>query len=132
MKTNSVVAVSLTLLLTAAFGLAQVSADRVTAKVPHEFTAAGKLLPAGQYSFTYDADKRFVTIRGAGNEPGVIVPVVTLLAGAMHTTANDAHVVFDKVGNNYYLSEIWIPGIDGIALLTTKEKHEHEIVNVPR
>ena len=59
------------------------------------------------------------------------MPVLTRLAAGIHTTKQDAHVVFDKVGDKYTLSEIWIPGIDGFVLNMIKETHEHKILNVP-
>ena len=132
MKTNIVVFVGLTMLLAATFGLAQGDPNKVRANIPHEFTAAGKVLPAGQYDFSYNALQRTVTIKDTDKGPAVIMPIVTLLAGAMHTTPPDSHIVFDKVGSYHYLSEIWIPGLDGILLVTTKDKHEHEMLNVPR
>jgi hypothetical protein len=130
MKTN-ITKIGLVILLVATFGLAQLE-HKISAKIPYEFTAAGKLLPAGQYDFIYDAGSRQVTIRGTEKGSGVMMPIITLLAGAIHTTPNDSHVVFDKIGSKYMLSEIWIPRIDGISLLSTKEMHEHAIVNVPR
>jgi hypothetical protein len=128
MKTNIVV-VGLTILLAATFGLAQ--SHVVKAQIPFEFTAAGKVFPAGQYDFTYNVLQKFVIVRGIEKGSESNARLVTLLAEQMHTTPNDAHVVFDKIGDKRYLSEVWIPGMQGLSLLSTKEKHEHEIVNVP-
>jgi hypothetical protein len=50
----------------------------------------------------------------------------------MHTTPEDAHIVFDVVGDKHMLSEIWIPGEDGYLLLATKGKHGHKVINIPR
>ena len=130
MKTNVAVAVSATILLAVTFASAQ--SDLIRARIPFEFTAAGKVLPAGEYDFVYNPQSKLVQVRGAAKEPSVLVNVVTTLAGAMHTTPADSHLVFDKVGNNHFLSEIWMPGIDGIQLASTKQTHEHAIVNVPR
>jgi len=55
----------------------------------------------------------------------------TRLAGGLYTTPKDAHVVFDKIGNAYVLSELWLPGEDGLLLHVTKEKHEHKVINSP-
>jgi hypothetical protein len=60
------------------------------------------------------------------------VPILTLLGAAIHTSKQDAHIVFDKVGEVYTLSEIWIPGEDGLLLVATKGKHEHKTIDVPR
>jgi hypothetical protein len=130
MKTNIFVATGLTILLAATLGLAQ--SRKISAKIPFEFTAAGKVLPAGQYDFTYNGNMRIVVVQGIDKGSSVTVPIITWLAGAMHTTPNDAHIVFDKVANNHYLSELWFTDMDGLDLITTKEIHQHEIVNVPR
>ena len=130
MKTRTIVAFSLTVLLAVTFGLAQ--SRNVRAKIPFEFTVAGKVFPAGEYTFTYDARLRRVAVSDSDKRSVDYVSIVTFLAAAMHTTPDDSHVVFDKIGNKHYLSELWIPGMDGLDLLSTKEKHEHEIVNVPR
>ena len=129
MKMNTA-AVGFAILLAATLGLAQ--SHRVQAKIPYEFTAAGEVLPAGEYSFNYDGGQRVMTVKNTEKGSAVMMPIVTLLSGAIHTTPDDSHIVFDKVGNKHYLSEIWIPGMDGISLRSTKEKHEHEMVTVPR
>jgi hypothetical protein len=130
MKKNIVAAISLTVLLAATSGFSQ--SHKIRTKIAVEFSAAGTTFPAGQYDFVYDAGHRVVTVRGTDNALVAQVPIITWLAGAMHTTPKDSHVVFDKIGDKYFLSELWIAGMDGIDLLSTKEKHEHEIVNVPR
>ena len=128
-KTNTAMAICLAILLVASFGMAQ--SHSVRGKIPFEFNAGGKVLSAGEYDFVYDASKTYLSVRGGDKKQSIFVPIVTLLAAATHTTPRDAHVVFDKIGNNYFLSEIWISGIDGIDLLSTKEKHSHEVVNIP-
>jgi hypothetical protein len=100
-----------------------------SAKIPFAFAAAGKTLPAGQYNFIPDNNDQAIKVEGPKGA-GVIVVVFTRLAGGMHTTPQDAHIVFDKVGEKYFLSEIWIPGVDGFLLYSTKEKHEHRILDV--
>lgn len=99
------------------------------AKIDFPFTAGGKVLPAGQYEFVRDATAPVFNVQGEGKN-FVVAQVITRLAGAMHTTPEDAHLVFDKVGDTYFLSEIWVPGEDGYMILATKGQHEHKVVNV--
>jgi len=40
--------------------------------------------------------------------------------------------VFDKVGNEHFLSEVWFRDQDGLLLVGTKEEHEHEVVKDPK
>jgi len=126
MKIRILVLAGTLALLTAA----AVRAQSLSAEVPFGFTAATAQLPAGHYKFTPMPDGRSIRIDGSANNQA-IVTVITRLAAAIHTTTNDAHVVFDKVDNQYFLSEIWVPGQDGYDTYTTKVKHEHHVINVP-
>ncbi len=112
-----------------AFGFAQAPALR--ANIPFQFTVEGKSLPAGQYEFIPSGNAE--TIRVVDQEKGLssAALVVTRLGAGIHTTPKDAHIVFDKVGDTYFLSELWIPGIDGFLLHSTRGKHEHKTVDVP-
>ena len=102
----------------------------VTAKIPFSFSVAGNVLPAGQYDFRPNTASNVVEVVASG-KPALLQGVVTRLAGAIHTTPKDAHIVFDKVGSNYTLSELWVPGNDGFLLSTTKAAHEHSVIDVP-
>jgi hypothetical protein len=104
----------------------------IKSKIDFPFTVAGKVLPAGQYEFVRDNTALSILsfrVQGEG-KMGALAPVLTRIAGAMHTTPQDAHVVFDVVGNAHLLSEIWIPGEDGYLLLATKGPHTHHVINV--
>ncbi len=120
---------SLFVLVIVAFASVQLGAVVIKAKIPFAFTVEGKVLPAGQYEFIPDNPE---TIRVQGSGAGAIAMVMTRLAGALHTTPQDAHIVFDKVGDKYTLSEIWPLTGDGYLLYITKGKHEHHVVNVPK
>ena len=104
----------------------------VKAKIPFAFSAGEKALPAGQYSFTPDSSLAAMQVASADGKSSANVLILTRLAAGIHTTPADAHVVFDKIGNSYFLSEIWLPNEDGFMLRLTKEKHEHQIISVPR
>ena len=129
MKTKVLVAVCLATWLAAvsAFGQAP-----LRAKIPFQFTAGSKVLPAGEYEFRYDAASKAMAVKGGANGPSATLLVRTRLAAAMHTTPADSHIVFDKVGDKHFLSEVWIPGVDGFLLHPMKGPHEHQVVDVPR
>ena len=129
MKTKIMLTMSLIALLAVTSGYGQQSS--VKAKIDFPFTVEGKVLPAGDYEFVRDTSALVFRVTSEGKDRA-LVPVVTRLAGETHTTMQDAHVVFDKVGDTCSLSEIWIPGEDGYMLLITKGKHEHKVVNVQR
>jgi hypothetical protein len=104
----------------------------VKGNIPFEFHAGSKVLPAGQYEFTSDDSRRTVTLHGAPAGSSAVVLVLTRLAAGIHTTPADSHIVFDKVGETYTLSEIWVAGMDGFLMNIVKTKHEHKIIDVPR
>jgi len=131
MKTNILVSISLIVLLAATFGWAQPWSLR--ANIPFQFSVERMSLPAGQYDFiptgTNDENIRIVSEKKGG--PSGMALVQTRLGKGINTTPQ-AHLVFDKVGDTYFLSEVWFPGIDGYLLHSTKEKHEHRTVDAPR
>jgi len=128
MRIKSLALISLCFVLTSlAYGQTTLKAN-----IPFAFSAAGKVLPAGQYDVVTAPGAAPIRVRSADGKDAVIVTIVTRLAGSMHTTPKDAHLIFDKVGENYFLSEVWIPGVDGYLLNSTAQQHEHRVINIPR
>jgi hypothetical protein len=125
MKTKLLI-VSMFLISAAAALYAQ---PTLRANIPFAFDVGGKQLPAGEYQFIPATAGD--TVRVASDQESAMALILTRMAAGIHTTPNDAHVVFDKIGNQYFLSEIWIPGEDGYDLHNTTQKHEHRIINVP-
>ncbi len=109
---------------------AQIPMGPVKANIPFQFIAAGKTLPAGDYTFFSDDES--IRVVGPGRGDDVLVGILTRVSGAMHTTPSDCHIVFDNVAGLYTLSEIWITGTDAYIVNATKAKHEHRTVSVPR
>ncbi|WP_031497801.1 hypothetical protein [Bryobacter aggregatus] len=109
------------------------SADEIEkANIPFQFTAGEKVYPAGMYEFRVDLASRVVKVTQDPKGAAGFVPFITTMAATTHSTATDNHIVFDKVGNNYTLSEIWQPGEDGILVHATRGAHEHHVIHVPK
>ena len=125
MKTKILVTVSFLTLLAVVSAYGQ---STITANIAFQFTAGGKVLPSGQYQFIRDANDRTFRIAGPKGASAV-VQTMTRLGSGIHTSPQDSHIVFDKVGESYTLSEIWIPGRDGYMLNMMKETHEHKTVD---
>ena len=103
----------------------QPSAIRMQVSFP--FTVEGRALPAGTYDIVKDEVAGvFKVSNEAKNEAAA--SILTRLSAGAHMAPSEAQVVFDKLGETYLLSEIWIPGQDGYALAITKAKHEHVVV----
>jgi len=132
MKTKITLAAALIVLLATVIGFPQ-AVQTVRANVPFPFVVTGKTLPAGEYDFTRNSMDNVIRVTPVNTKQGPAVEalVLTRTAGAIHTTPKDSHIVFDKIGNTCYLSEFWVPGIDGFVLYVTNMKHEHRSVNVP-
>jgi hypothetical protein len=129
MRVRNLVMLILSILLLAVFASAQ-APSIVKAKIPFAFSVEGKVLSAGEYEFTEDPKDRVISVRGSGGV--ALAPIITRLAAGIHTTPQDSHIVFDKVGDSHILSEIWVPGEDGFMLHITKEKHAHRIIDTPK
>jgi cytochrome c5 len=96
------------------------------ANVPFGFDAHGTSLPAGTYQFKVRLDERFLVISGA-KSGDVKLPIITLLGGG-GSFLGDAGLVFDTFEGHHVLSEIWIPGQDGVLVSSTPKQHTHEMV----
>jgi hypothetical protein len=110
---------------------AQATAESLKVKIDFQFTAGGKVLPPGEYEFTAVNNDQDIRIQGEGKNSAT-VNVITRLAAEIHSTPQDAHLVFDVVGGTDTLAEIWIPGQDGYVLQVTKAKHTHKVLNIQR
>ena len=121
----------ISMLLVAVFAFGQVRTIS-RAKIPFAFSVESTVLPAGEYEFSENGNTDIIVRSTARGGASAMNPIITRLAAGIHTTPQDAHIVFDKVGDSYTLSEIWVPGEDGFMLHATKGKHEHRIMDVPK
>jgi len=93
--------------------------------IPFQFTANNKVMAPGKYEITV-TDPTTITLTPVKG-PAVFVPTITRLA--QHAKPiTEAEVVFDKVGDQYRLSELWVPSEDGFLIADTKQAHQHHIV----
>lgn len=96
----------------------------IQVNVPFQFTIENKTIPPGEYRISQDDE--VIKIEAVGRSSvALIAPILTRLAKQPNHVAS---AVFDKSGDEYVLSELWIPGLDGYVLRTTTAKHQHEIV----
>ena len=107
------------------------SGASITVNVPFPFQVESKTLLAGDYHFDIDRMSRIVNIHGPGGA-NAVAAFITTLATVPHTSSTDTHIVFDKVGDTYTLSELWEPSADGVLVHATKGPHEHHILHVKK
>jgi hypothetical protein len=79
----------------------------VKANIPFDFTAGSRSLPAGEYTITAMGDAgTLLLIAGSGSSKAFVIPhgVETLAA------PTSSKLVFNRYGNRYFLSQIWVQG----------------------
>ncbi len=115
------------LALVGTIGTGAVCAQETTiVNVPFSFTVANKVMPAGSYEITIQNE----TVVKVAPQKGqvVMVPTITRLA-LREEPITTATFIFDRVGEQYYLSELWVPGYgDGYLVSDTKQPHTHQMV----
>ena len=109
---------------------------QTTFKIPFEFQAGGRKLPAGEYVVLKTAEGQ-LALRQAATGKEVPVPFTERLVQPTPALA-EAQIVFDEVGDFapsyteyltvYILSEVWFPREDGFRTHTTKGAHKTRVV----
>jgi mono/diheme cytochrome c family protein len=130
MKTRGVMARSLmAFLLVVFFAASAALAQTVQAmrfEIPHEFTVGSKVMPAGKYTFSVDNFGLAVKSATSGT---VHTNIITRLSGPAEFL-RDGSLIFDKTEGGRVLSEIWLPGGDGLLLHRTPANHHREVLMV--
>jgi cytochrome c5 len=101
-------------------------AHSLKADVPYSFNVGSKVLPAGTYTFSMPTDNpAWIEVQPATGS-ALRARIVTRLGGP--TQFQDGSLVFDKTDSTRVLSEVWIPGADGILVHAMPKGHTHDIL----
>jgi cytochrome c5 len=119
---KNLITLSLFCLLAAASAHGQAG---LNATVPFDFEAGGKSLPAGQYQFKMPAHEQLLEISN-GSTMVARLHIITQLGRT--SFSQDAGLVFDNLEGHHILSEVWMPGQDGLLVHATPKQHTHEMV----
>ena len=104
------------------------SEERVIASIPFEFTAGNRILPAGDY-----------TISRPENTPGMMLirsedRHAAVFFGVENTYSlqipRQTELVFNEVGDRYFLSQIWVAG-ENLGRELPKPRAERELERTP-
>jgi hypothetical protein len=123
MKTR--IATVLLLLVSAAMFAAAQSSSSIVVDVPFAFHVGGKVLPAGTYRILPGSNLSQITVATADGKNEALVPVMTRLS---QRSEKESIVVFDVSGENHYMTEIYISGLDGFQIQGAPGKHSHASV----
>lgn len=87
------------------------ASSSVVFQIPFDFVVAGKTLPAGEYIVVRStlASDEILSIRSLDKSGGAYVLTSTLRANEI---LNDSKLVFNRYGDQYFLSEFWVSGQD--------------------
>ncbi|HZD30639.1 MAG TPA: hypothetical protein VE779_03165 [Candidatus Angelobacter sp.] len=86
----------------------------MSANVPFDFTVNGKALPAGAYEVREVGDRATLIETKDGHSK-----VLGIYQNAEPSKAGQTKLVFHKVGNNYFLAEIWTSARSQGSILPT-------------
>jgi hypothetical protein len=106
----------------AATAYAQLPGTALRATIPFDFSVRGKVLPAGEYEIrriTDDPDGLIISSLNDNHERAIFesIPVKA------RTIAGRAEVVFNRYGDSYFLSEIFVGGEQtGRELLPSRQE----------
>ncbi len=125
MKRGVLLVVAALVLLGTVGGGAVYAQDVSIVNIPFQFTVNHKVMMPGRYDVTV-TDATVISLTPEKGQ-AVFVPTITRLAQHDKPMA-DAEFVFDIVGGQHYLSEVWLPTEDGYLVTDTKQPHQHHIV----
>jgi len=112
------IALCAALLVAAGVALSQTRVGDMVVDVPFAFAVAGHQLPAGHYIVAADTD--LIRIFNSHTR-GIYVPT----HAAVRTTSDGSKLVFDRYGDAYFLSGVWITGnTTGKELFRSRAEHE--------
>ena len=97
----------LSLLLVAGSAFAQTI--NVHSNVPFSFYAAGKSMPAGQYSIRTLGTSGTNSLALQGSEPGAVM-ILSANSSEKMVAADETKLVFHVYGSEYFLAEVWVAG----------------------
>jgi hypothetical protein len=105
--------------------VAPASAQTITqlrANIPFEFMVGGTTLPAGEYIVNARLTPGGLTIRSEDGREGALALVNPTDSPY---NSNQTTLVFNRYGNQYFLSQIWMP-YRGMGYQVPKSKVERE------
>jgi mono/diheme cytochrome c family protein len=95
-------------------------------EIPYEFTVGSKVLPAGTYTFTFSLEESRLTVRSVKGGT-FFTNIITQLSGPAQFL-RDGSLVFDKTEGGRILSEVWMPGTDGLLVHSVPKNHRRDVL----
>jgi hypothetical protein len=112
------------LALLAVSALARAQAP-MTVSIGFAFKNGTMQMPAGKYMIRQEAGVE-VALKQVDGAAATVVPVLTYLG--RHDNDQFPELVFDILPDGPHLAEVWFPGFDGYLVLSTRESHQHRVI----
>ena len=119
MKTRLICSLAAALL--AAAGLYAQSSRTLVANVPFGFHVGSVALPAGEYTVDPQAAPGVVRLVSADHKS---VAMIATFATQAPKYNEQGKLVFNRYGDNYFLSQVWAPGLDGRGIAKSNREKE--------
>ena len=125
MKTRIITTLAIAMFVTtlAATAIHAQSASNLSVTIPFAFTVADQTLPAGEYHVarSMDSGQAVIQIRNRENGKSLYLPLTHAVQGK--GIQEESKVVFNKYGDQYFLSQVWTAGrAQGEELNTTSRE----------
>ena len=95
---------------------------QLTANIPFEFSVGSKKLPAGEYTIKCTNPASDLKVLQLQTRDGRKVAMVQT-SSVIGKVRDDARLVFNRYGNEYFFSQAWLPA-DDIGMQAPKAKIE--------
>src|SRR5262249_31007850 len=92
------------------------TAAKLIAHIPFEFRAAGRTLPEGDYTVQQvnpSSDRAVLQLHSKDGKASVLIQMNQVIDRAK--TPETARLVFARYGDQYFFSQAWMPGNDGLS-----------------
>lgn len=103
--------------------------DALTANIPFSFVVMNTTQPPGTYEFHVTDRDEAIEFNSRGQAGGIVGIVMRLGQPEMSNRTLAGRLVFDKVGDQRILSEVWLPGAVGFLVHAESATHTHETVS---
>ena len=126
---NRISAIAFLLFAMPVLCVAQAAPSKVIAAISFDFHVGKEVLPAGTYSFSVGDKEGIVTVTNEASGKSYVATVLTRIS---QWPGNATSVVFDKMGDQYYLSELHAAGVDGYHFSGAPGPHIHTSVRIKK
>ncbi len=129
MKTRVAIALSVVCILAVALAYGQSRSAIARVDIPFKFMVGKTEMPAGKYEFWSQEQRTQLLLRNLDTSKATFVFVIERLAETSPLEKHKARVVFDTVGDQKSLSELWpADNEDGFLVGITKGEEKHEVL----